>query len=72
MTNATLIRQALQYEARNNLTGEAKSALADFAATATPDELVRFAQLIGNITEGSERMIAPPMDGADLARTNID
>lgn len=70
--NAKTIREALNYEARNNLTGNAQLKLLGFADSATDAELVRFAQLINNIVDGSERMIAPPMDSAEIARANAD
>ncbi|HEV7345506.1 MAG TPA: hypothetical protein VGN60_07720 [Devosia sp.] len=70
--NAKTIRDALNYEARNNLTGNAAFALLGFASVATDAELVRFAQLIDNAVDGSERMIAPPMDSAEIARANAD
>lgn len=72
MFDAKTIREAIKYEARNNLTGKPAATLLAFGIDATDAELVRFAQLIGNITEGSERLAAPPMDSADLARSNID
>lgn len=72
MTNPTTIRAALDYNARNNMCSLHAKLMTEFVASSTDEELVRFAQFIGNLTEGRERMIAPAMDSADLARANID
>ncbi|KFC62744.1 hypothetical protein FF80_03311 [Devosia sp. LC5] len=70
--NAKTIRDALTYEARNNLSGISSFVLLGFAEVATDAELLRFAQLINNAVDGSERMIAPPMDSTEIARANAD
>jgi len=72
--NAQIIRDAIKYAARNSAFehGAAAAALGTLNHFATDDELIRFAQLIGNLVEGSDRMIAPPMDSTELARANID
>lgn len=70
MLNAKTIREALNYEARNNLTGHAQFTLQTFAMAATDAELVRFAQLIGNLDTPHDHW--NPTDSADLARANID
>lgn len=72
MTNAQTIRDAIAYEVRNNLTGSPKATLGAFADIATDAELIRFAQLINNVVENSDRLVAPTMDSTDLARANID
>ena len=70
--NAKTIRDALNYEARNNLTGRAAFALLGFAEGATDAELVRFAQLIENVADGSDHLVSPQMDSTEIARANAD
>lgn len=74
--NAKTIREACKYEALNNLTGTRHgAALYSFADNATDAELIRFAQLIGNVTEPApvaDWENIGSMDSAELARHNID
>lgn len=66
--NAKTIREALNYEARNNLTGNAAFALLGFAEVATDAELARFRELL----QADAMIPAPASDSADLARANLD
>lgn len=67
--NAKTIREALNYEARNNLTGNAAFALLGFAEVATDAELVRFRELL-QLTDGD--IVPVPSDASELARANLD
>lgn len=66
--NAKTIREALNYEARNNLAGNAALKLQGFAAVATDAELVRFRDLLLS----DEAHPAAAADSSDLARANLD
>lgn len=76
--NAKTIREALKYEARNNLFehGAAAAALNNLVDYGTDAELIRFAQLLNNVTQPApvedwENITSVP-DSAELARRNID
>jgi hypothetical protein len=71
--NANTIREACFYESRfladTGMRG-ASEALHTFARQATDEELIRFADLISNVTQPVD--YSAPTDSADLARLNID
>lgn len=72
--NAQIIRDAINYAARNEHAAgsTATESLLAYAHMATDDQLVRFAQIMVSASDGSERLVAPPMNSAELSFANID
>lgn len=69
MITAKIVREACLYEA-GKLVGKPGTMLTEFALSATDEQLLRFAELIGNLDTPQDHW--EPTDSADLARANID